>query len=194
MTKRRTSLSDAPLLAWGDQLRAARTRRRMLGRRAAIIASGIALLGGTMIFPPVPRLLWNASASAPIGLYAVTPGASIDVGDMVVARVPEPWRTMAARRHYIPANVPLVKRVAAGPGDEVCALGQEISINGQRVAERHIRDGRNRTMPVWYGCQRLPGKQYFLLMSGSRASFDGRYFGLTDESLLIGKARLLWAR
>lgn len=101
---------------------------------------------------------------------------------------------MAARRHYIPANVPLVKRVAAGPGDEVCAQGQDISINGQRVTHRQIRDGQNRIMPAWQGCLRLRGRQYFLMMSGHPASFDGRYFGLTDEHLLLGKARLLWAR
>lgn len=194
MTRRRNSASDAPLFAWGDQLRAARPRRRTLWRRIAIIASGIALLGGTMVVPPVPRLLWNASASAPIGLYAVTPGAPVDVGDMVVARVPELWRAMAGQRHYIPANVPLVKRVAAGPGDEVCAQGQDISINGVRVAHRQLRDGRNRIMPAWQGCLHLRGRQYFLMMSGHPASFDGRYFGLTDEHLLLGKARLLWAR
>jgi type IV secretory pathway protease TraF len=49
-------------------------------------------------------------------------------------------------------------------------------------------------MPWWSGCVRLRGRQLFLLMSDSPGSFDGRYFGVTDGGLVVGKARLLWAR
>lgn len=185
---------DMPLLAWGDRLRAEKQRRRTLSRRIAIIGSGITLLGVTLVFPPAPRLLWNASASAPIGLYAVTPDVPIGSGDMVIAQVPDPWRMLATRRRYIPANVPLVKHVAAAAGDEVCALGQEIFINGRWVAQRRLADAANRPMPWWSGCVRLRGRQLFLLMPNNPASFDGRYFGVTDGPQVIGKARLLWAR
>lgn len=194
MTRRDIRGSTTPLLDWGDQLRADKQRRRSLGRRIAITGIGIALLGLTMAFPPAPRLVWNASASAPIGLYAVTPGASVDPGDMVIARVPDPWRVMAAQRRYIPANVPLVKRVAAVAGDEVCALGHEIFVNGKWVVERRIADASGRPMKWWRGCVRLRGHQLFLLMPGSPASFDGRYFGVTEGGLVVGKAWLLWAR
>lgn len=165
----------------------------MLGRRIAIIGAGITMIGLTIAFPPAPRLVWNASASAPIGLYAVTPGAAIDPGDMVIARVPEALRMMAARRRYIPANVPLVKHVAAAAGDEVCALGGQIFVNGRWLAERRVADAKGRRMPWWNGCVRLRGRQLFLLMSDSPASFDGRYFGVTEGSQVVGKARLLWA-
>jgi conjugative transfer signal peptidase TraF len=185
---------EMPLLAWGDQLRAAKQRRRVLGRRVAVIGAGIALVGLTMAFPPAPRLVWNASASAPIGLYAVSLGAAVDPGDMVIARVPDPWRTLAARRRYIPANVPLVKKVAATAGDEVCALGGKVFLNGWHLVERRAADARGRPMPWWNGCVKLRGRQLFLLMSNSPASFDGRYFGVTEGGLVIGKARLLWAR
>lgn len=136
MTRRTERGPQLPLFAWGDQLRALRAKRRRLGRRIAIIGAGITVLGLTVAFPPAPRLVWNASASAPIGLYAVRPGAEADPGDMVIARVPAPWRMLAASRRYLPANVPLVKRVAAGPGDEICALGPEIFINGRWAAAR----------------------------------------------------------
>lgn len=194
MTRRDRSGAATPPLGWGDQLRADKQRRRILGRRVVITGVGIALLGLTMAFPPAPRLVWNASASAPVGLYAVTPGAAVDTGDMVIARVPDPWRMMAAQRRYIPANVPLVKRVAAVAGDEVCALGHEIFVNGKWVVERRIADPSGRPMKWWSGCVRLRGHQLFLLMPGSPASFDGRYFGVTESSLVVGKARLLWAR
>ena len=194
MTKRPDRSRNLPLLEWGDQLRQAKRVRRALGRRIAIISAGIILVGLTIAFPPAPRLVWNASASAPIGLYAVTPGATVEPGDMVIARVPDPSRMMAAERRYIPANVPLVKRVAAAAGDEVCALGQEIFINGTWVVERRAADASGRPLPWWSGCVRLRGRQLFLLMSDSPGSFDGRYFGVTDGGLVVGKARLLWAR
>ena len=194
MTRRDARGSDMPLLAWGDELRAEKQRRRRLARRIAIAAAGIGLLGITIAVPPVPRLVWNASASAPIGLYSVTPNASIEAGDMVIARVPDPWRLLAAKRHYIPSNVPLVKHVAAVAGDEVCALGDEIFINGHWLIERRVSDGQQRPMPRWSGCVRLRGRQLFLLMTGNPASFDGRYFGVTEGDQVIGKARLLWAR
>jgi conjugative transfer signal peptidase TraF len=193
MSRRKAPGADAPLLAWGDALRAAKLRRRKLERRVAIVAAGVAILLGSAVFPPVPRLVWNASASAPIGLYSVAPDGVAEPGDMVIARVPMPFRRMAAERRYLPMNVPLVKRVAAAAGDEVCALGQEIFVNGRWIAERHMADGAGRAMPMWSGCMRLRGRQLFLLMDAS-ASFDGRYFGVTEGTDVIGKARLLWAR
>ncbi|MDE8652171.1 S26 family signal peptidase [Novosphingobium album (ex Liu et al. 2023)] len=184
---------DAPLLAWGDALRAAKVRRRKLGRRIAVLAAGGAVLLASAVFPPTPRLVWNASASAPIGLYAVSPEDLAEAGDMVIARVPAPHRRLAATRRYLPMNVPLVKRVAAAAGDEVCALGQEIFVNGRWTAERRVADGAGRPMPMWSGCVRLRGRQLFLLMD-TPASFDGRYFGVTEGIDVIGKARLLWTR
>lgn len=194
MTRRDRRSTEISLLAWGEQLRAQKQRRRMLGRRTAIVATGIALVGLTMVFPPAPRLVWNASASAPIGLYGVSPGAPVEAGEMVIARVPDPWRMLAAQRGYIPANVPLVKRVAAAAGDEVCAFGEVIFLNGKWLAGRRAEDARGQAMPWWDGCVRLRGRQLFLLMPGGPASFDGRYFGVTEGSEVIGKARLLWAR
>jgi len=185
--------ADAPLLDWGDSLRAAKLRRRRLIRRTAIIGAGIAIVLTSAALPPAPRLVWNVSASAPIGLYAVSPGAPVEPGDMVIARVPERFRSLAAERHYLPMNVPLVKRVIAYAGDEVCALGQEIFVNGRWTAERRVVDGMARPMPMWTGCARLHGRQLFLLMDNA-ASFDGRYFGPTEGKDIIGKARLLWRR
>ena len=192
MTRHPLGRAAAPLLEWGDALRAAKLQRRKLARRATLIAIGGAILLGSVVFPPALRLVWNASASAPIGLYAVAPGTFAEPRDMVIARVPERFRRLAATRRYLPMNVPLVKRVAAAAGDEVCALGQEIFINGHPVAERRAVDGAGRTMPIWSGCARLRGRQLFLLMDAP-ASFDGRYFGVTEGADVVGKARLLWA-
>lgn len=168
-----------------------RARRRL--RRFAL-AIGALALALTVIFPPAPRLVWNASASAPIGLYSVSPGAEVERGDMVIARLPEPWRTLAARRHYLPANVPLVKRVAGEPGDNVCAIGPFIYVNDRLVAERLRRDAGGRAMPWWVGCATLRSGVRFLLMADSLGSFDGRYFGPSSANDIVGEAHLLWRR
>ena len=193
MTARRNGLGETPLLAWGDALRAAKARRHRLGRRIALVGAGVSFVLLSALLPPVPRLVWNASASAPIGLYAVTPGAWVEPGDMVVARVPLRYRQLAASRRYLPMNVPLVKRVAAYAGDEVCAFGQEIYVNGRWLAERRVADAKGRPMPMWKGCVILRGRQLLLLMDNP-ASFDGRYFGPTEAADVVGKARLLWGR
>ena len=186
--------ADLPLFVWGETRRATRDRRVRMRRLGVIAASGIALIGATMVTKPAPRLVWNASASAPVGLYGVTPGARVGQGDMVIARLAEPMRTLAASRRYLPANVLLVKRVAALPGATVCARGRAIWIDGRRVATRRRRDGAGRPMPWWTGCRRLAPGFVFLLMPHVPGSFDGRYFGPTRVSDIVGKARLLWAR
>jgi conjugative transfer signal peptidase TraF len=147
----------------------------------------------TLVFPPLPRLVWNASDSAPRGLYRVYPGALPGRSDIVIAWAPERYRLLAAERHYLPANVPLVKRVAALAGDRVCAAGRVIQVNGRQVAERLSVDGKGRAMPWWTGCRTLNQGEYLLLMDAP-ASFDGRYFGVSNAGQLVGKAVPLWTR
>lgn len=169
----------------------------MLDRRAALRAGLIAALvvglAGTILSPPVPRLVWNVSESAPVGLWYVAPSASLRRGDMVAARLAAPWRELAARRHYLPSNVPLIKRVAASDGDRICAGRDTISIDGTMVAVRSRFDGAGRPIPGWRGCQVL-GADEFLLLMDAEHSFDGRYFGPTARRDIIGKAIPLWVR
>ena len=185
---------DLPLFAWGEDLRSARRRRRKLTRRAALVGLGCACVLATTTAPPLPRLVWNASASASIGLYRVAPGAPLHRGDMVIARTPLSVRALAASRHYIPANVPLVKRVVGVPGDLICAEGTTITVNGLVLATRRFNDHLGRPLPWWNGCRRLRDGALFLLMAATPDSFDGRYFGPTEASDVVGKATALWVR
>lgn len=160
----------------------------------AAVGAGLCFaVGATLIQPPKPGLIWNVSASAPLGLYRVEQERALAIGDMVAARVPQHWRRFAGARGYIPVDVPLIKRIAAADGDRVCAQGTSIFVNGVRIAARLGRDGAGRSMPGWSGCVSLDEKQYLLLMPGA-TSFDGRYFGLTPSADILGKAELLWAR
>lgn len=172
-----------------EEAEGARLRRWVLFWLAAFWAIVI-----QMVFPPAPRLVWNATASAPVGFYWVSPGAAVRTGSTVIAWTPAPSRRLAATRHYIPENVPLVKRVAGMSGDRVCAVGGTILVNGRRVATRLIRDGQGRLMPWWSGCHTLAGGEVFLLMADVPSSFDGRYFGITKRSDVVGRAQLLWRK
>jgi conjugative transfer signal peptidase TraF len=155
--------------------------------------AGIALLC-TLPLHPRPLLLWNASASSRVGLYLVSAPGKAQVGDMVVAWPPLDASRLASERRYLPAGVPLVKRVAGASGDRVCASGGRLFVDGRIAAVRQRHDPSGRPMPWWSGCTRLGRGDLLLLGTGGARSFDGRYFGVSRAAQVIGRARLLWPR
>ena len=159
----------------------------MTGRASLVLAAlGVAGLGFGALADPTPCLVWNASASAPLGLYRVT-HAPIRRGDFVLAEPPDSARRLAAARGYLPDTVDLVKRVAGVAGDMVCAVGNVVLINGRPVAARLDDDSRGRPLPAWRGCRKLGADELFLLMEGVPDSFDGRYFGPIQRRAIVGK-------
>jgi conjugative transfer signal peptidase TraF len=110
----------------------------------------------------------------------------------VLVRTPAAVRDLAARRGYVPANVPLVKRIGAASGDVVCATGGMITIDAHVVAHRLQTDSVGRVLPSWSGCLRLADNDVFLLMTGAPASFDSRYFGPVPRASILGKLVPLW--
>ena len=188
------SRRDLPLFRGQAERARAVARGRKLRSLSGMGLLALLALGGTLIAPPRPWLVWNASPSAPIGLYRVTAPTGIDIDDYVIAWLPENARKLAADRHYLPADVPLVKHVAAIDHDLVCAEEMDISINGRWVASRRIADPHGRMMPWWNGCHYLQDGEVFLFSEENADAFDGRYFGITTTDKIIGKAQLLWAR
>jgi Type IV secretory pathway, protease TraF len=158
----------------------------------ALTGFGLACLAFAALKPAAPLLVWNASASAPIGFYRVVAAPPV-CGALVLARPPTDVGKLAAARGYLPAGVPLVKRVAALTGDTVCAAGNTVSINGTMVAIRLEHDTRGRPLPRWQGCRTLAEDELFLLMAGVPDSFDGRYFGPVPAASIIGRLVPLWA-
>jgi conjugative transfer signal peptidase TraF len=139
-------------------------------------------------------LVWNATASAPLGLYRVARARKFERGNFVLAVPAPPLAAFAARRGYLPQGVPLVKRVAAVAGDTVCARGDTIVIDGRFAAARLAADGKGRPLPSWTGCRMLRPGEVFLLMADVPTSFDGRYFGPTPTSQMVGTLYPLWTR
>ncbi len=70
-----------------------------------------------------PKLIWNASASAPIGLYTVQSADRLDVTDLVAVAAPEPIATFLADGGYLSRDTPLLKRVLGLPGQTVWRRG-----------------------------------------------------------------------
>lgn len=170
--------------------RSSRTVRRKV---LILVGLGLMALGFATLARPVPILVWNSSASAPIGLYLVLSETRVRSGDMALIRPPEAIADLAARRGYLPRGVPLIKQVAARGGDDVCAWNDDLSINGDIVAQRRKVDGNGRSLPRWEGCRRLLADDILLLMPAAD-SLDGRYFGPISSVHVIGRLVPLWLR
>ena len=157
----------------------------------ALALFGLGLVGLAALARPAPWLVWNASASAPIGLYRVVPDNGAR-GDLVLVHMPESVRQLADERHYLPSRVPLIKRIVATGGDNVCAADNAIFINGRLAAERLRTDHLARPLPHWSGCHLLDQDEVFLLMKDVVDSFDSRYFGPIRTAAIIGRLVPLW--
>jgi conjugative transfer signal peptidase TraF len=167
-------------------------RHHRHGRIAPLWAlAALSMMGTALVLPAHPWLVWNATASAPVGLYRLSSDAPKQ-GDFALAEAPASARELAAERGYLPADVPLVKRIAAATGDTVCAETDRILINGALVTRRLVTDGKRRALPAWTGCRTLGKDDVFLLMASVPTSFDGRYFGVTRRASLIGKLVPIW--
>lgn len=166
----------------------ARRRRLLL---SLMIKAGIAAILVSAFIHPRPVLVYNPSPSVPIGFYLLAAPEALVRGDLVLAPLPDPIHTWADKRGYVPATVPVLKQVAALAGDEVCATGPTVRINGQTVATRLRSDRAGRGLPWWEGCRRLTSGEVFLFNAASHQSFDGRYFGVTKRTAIIGKAHRL---
>ena len=139
-----------------------------------------------------PCLIWNATASAPLGFYIVMQAFPLRRGEMVLAVPPPSVQRFAAQRGYLPVGIPLVKHIGALGGDDVCSKDNVITINGHIAATRLTRDHLHRPMRAWSGCRTLTKSELLLLNEHVATSFDGRYFGPTATAAVIGKLVPLW--
>ena len=144
-------------------------------------------------FLPLPlKLVWNASASVPLGLYAIDSDELPQTTDLLAVDGPEPLATFLAERGYLPRGVPLMKRVAGVAGQHVCRTGRTISVDGVDMAEALDRDRLGRALPSWQGCRVIAVGEIFLMNGQVRDSLDGRYFGPVSTDTIIGRATPLY--
>ena len=143
---------------------------------------------------PAPKLIWNASASVPIGLYRIERNSAAASGELVAVRPSAALARYMDARRYVEAGVLLVKPIAAENGATVCRRGLSVSIDGHALATALPRDRLGRSLPVWSGCRRLGADDLFLIAPAHRDSFDSRYFGPIERRQIVGRAVPLWTR
>ncbi|NDV89230.1 S26 family signal peptidase [Aurantimonas aggregata] len=152
----------------------------------------VMLIGGLSFIDITPRLIWNASASTPIGLYSLDRPPRLEVTDLVAVEAPEPLASFLSERGYLQRGVPLMKRVAGLPGQQVCRTGAHVTVNGVAMGEALDRDRLGRALPVWWGCRHIAEGEIFLMNWSVEDSLDGRYFGPIFTRSIIGRAKPLW--
>lgn len=158
---------------------------------AATISITAALLA-TVAWKMPSRFIWNVSASVPIGLYLVRSTPYIEPGQLVAVMPLRALASFMATRRYLGIGVPMLKHVAALPGQTVCRSGRRVRVDGAVVATARHMDSQSRALPVWSGCHRVARNEVFLINANVSDSFDGRYFGVMPRSTVVGRAVPVW--
>jgi type IV secretory pathway protease TraF len=75
---------------------------------------------------PAPRLIWNATASTPTGLYALRPAGQLRALELVAVRAPEPIASYLADGGFLPNPTSRIDGFLGGPP----VLDQRFSVKG----------------------------------------------------------------
>ncbi len=161
-----------------------------MNRAAYVLMTTVASVGVAFAatVPTSLKLVWNVSASVPIGLYALEPADHLEITDLVAVMPPRPLAAFLIARGYLGEGTPLLKRVMALPGQDVCRFSDAITVDGVPLGEALRRDSLGRDLPVWQGCRRIASGYLFLMNPDVRDSLDGRYFGPIPATTVIGRA------
>lgn len=135
----------------------------------------------------------NTTRSIPVGLY-LTRAMPIALGDYVIFCPPQnALFAVAKKRGYIGAGFcaggtgQMMKRVVALEGDYVAISSDGVFVNGHRLplSAPYSSDAYRRALPNLSGLRLRLAQDDVLLMSDlSAKSFDGRYFGPINRSLI----------
>ena len=164
-------------------------------KRTIVILCMDIVLAALLIPLAIPNrvhLVYNPSDSVPRGWYRIVSADSLQVGSIVLARLSAPAAALAAQRGYLPAGIPLLKRIGAVEPQWVCVDGISVRIDDVTVAAVTRADGHGRPLSAWSQCRRLAHGELFLLSNTNPASFDSRYFGPVRAPDVIGSAKPIW--
>jgi conjugative transfer signal peptidase TraF len=161
-----------------------RTHHRLLG----VMVLAAAPIGTAAILAarlPHPFLLWNQTASEPVGLY-VRSSRAPRPGVIIAFRAPTAAFPYADRRMGYLRSVPILKAIAAGEDDRVCTNGGVLVINGLRRGLVLDRDSYGDHLPTWRGCRELARGEVFVFSDRVPNSFDSRYYGPIRRTSIVG--------
>jgi type IV secretory pathway protease TraF len=150
-----------------------------------IAATGLLLstIGGTN-----PLCIWNASNSAPKGLYRLQPEIALSVTELMAAQPADVLATFLDLDGYLPIGVPMVKRVVALPGQTICR--NDLSM-ASRLGRRTNATGEGvRSSLAWMLI--IADGDVFVMNWQPVGSLDSRYLGSLLASAVIGRAVSAW--
>jgi conjugative transfer signal peptidase TraF len=160
-------------------------RRPGRARELAVVGAATLALIGLIAFARAHRglVLANRTSSEPPGLYVRAMGQAIRRGSLVAFMAPPAAYPYAD--HHMPflRSTPIIKAVAAIPGDRVCTIGGVLAINGVVRAPVRQRDSQGFALPRWIACRRLGQGELFAFSNRVPTSFDSRYFGPVQVAL-----------
>jgi len=129
----------------------------------------------------------NRTPSEPVGIYRRVSGRA-ERGTLILLNQPHESAAPLLGR-YLPANIPLIKRIAAIPGDVVDESARGVRVNGilwpDSAPLTHDLEGRS-LRPYPFGIHRVPIGQLWVLSNHPRG-LDSRYFGPVTESSVISR-------
>ena len=160
----------------------------------------LGLVAITAAAPPALGLRWNASASMPQGLYRFAALEDAPRRGQVVGICLSPdWAELVLARAYAQVGAcpeghePLLKIVAAVPGDVVSVAVGGVSVNGTLVVPPPLsQDAAGRPLnAVAFGIYSVAPGAVWVLSNHDPRSFDSRYFGPISLSFIVAAAQPL---
>lgn len=137
----------------------------------------------------------NWTPSVPVGLYKLSPlQGQLRRGDLILMTVPGTFKRYIYGRKWLPAGWPLLKNVAALPGENFCTRGPYFTIEGKYVAKVYPMDNEGLPLPRKEGCWIVRPGHFLPMATHIPNSFDGRYMGDISEDHIIAKATPLLTR
>ena len=127
---------------------------------------------------------WQEKGACDISLAML---AEHSEGVQLILLPPDDLATFLAERGYLPRGVPLIKRVLALPGTEICRHGATVVAYDHAYGEAQPRDHSGRDLPQWQGCRVIAEGEVFLMNWDAPDSLDGRYFGPLPRSAVTAR-------
>jgi conjugative transfer signal peptidase TraF len=168
----------------------------MFGRKIAAACLGAVVVLAMAV--PHAGIRWNHTRSMPIGVWRERPSTA---GGYTAGDVVEVCPALAAwERVYVAAGgcpngrEPMLKPIAAIPGDTVLIDSSGVIVNGKPIPDTaalvHDRQGRE-LHPFPAGRYTVPSGQVWLIVSHSD-SLDSRYLGPVSTAAIRGLVAPVW--
>ena len=159
----------------------------------------VAVLGGASVLTLglALHIRLNLTASLPLGLYIGTDQPT----DYVAFCLGGELEKIALARQYITpghcpgGGTPLLKPIAARPGDEVTYSPAGIAVNGLLLPNTapRLSDSTGKPLATYpFGTSIVPHGTFWLASSYDARSYDARYYGPIPASSIRMHLRPLW--